>query len=72
MRVQNRGRHCDARFVITRCKRPKKAEGFAASVGRGLRRAGWTARAVARMHASPIYVWENGKIVAKDLNNDAE
>ena len=36
-----------------------------AGVGRGLRRAARTAREVARMHGTPIYVWEDGKVVAK-------
>jgi hypothetical protein len=51
--------------MSTRSKRPKKAESFAAGVGRGLRRAARTAREVARMHGTPVYVWENGKVVAK-------
>ena len=38
---------------------------FAASVGRALRRAGKRARAIARMHGTPVYVWRNGKIVAE-------
>lgn len=36
----------------------------AAKVGRALRRAAKDARRTARMHGLPIYVWENGKIVA--------
>jgi hypothetical protein len=56
--------------VTIRRKVPKKAESFAAGVGRGLRRAARTAREVARMHGTPIYVWENGKVVAKDPNNE--
>jgi hypothetical protein len=46
----------------TRRKRP---ESFAAGVGRALRMAAKTARKVARMHGTPIYIVENGKIVAK-------
>jgi hypothetical protein len=45
--------------------RPKKAESFASGVGHGLRLAARTARKVARAHGTPIYVWENGKVVAK-------
>jgi hypothetical protein len=45
--------------------RQKKPESFAAGVGRGLRLAARSARKVARAHGTPIYVWENGKIVAK-------
>lgn len=36
----------------------------AAKVGRALRRAAKDARRTARMHGTPIYVWENGKVVA--------
>lgn len=38
---------------------------FAAKVGRALLRAGESARRTARMYGTPIYVWENGKVVAK-------
>jgi hypothetical protein len=38
---------------------------FAELVGRGLRRSAKEARKIARMHGTPIYVWENGKVVAK-------
>jgi hypothetical protein len=38
---------------------------FAQSVGRALRRAAKVARKTARAHNTPIYVWENGKVVAK-------
>ncbi|MGH8199382.1 MAG: hypothetical protein ACREVO_03315 [Steroidobacteraceae bacterium] len=38
---------------------------FAARVERALLRAGETARRTARMHGTPLYVWENGKVVAK-------
>jgi len=51
--------------MTTRRKSPKKRESFAAGVGRGMRRAARTAREVARMHGTPIYVWEDGKVVAK-------
>jgi len=45
--------------------RAQKAESFATGVGRGLRLAVRTARKVARTHGTPIYVWENGRVVAK-------
>jgi hypothetical protein len=51
--------------MTTRRKTPKKPESFAAGVGRGMRRAAKTARKVARMHGTPVYFWENGKVVAK-------
>ena len=38
---------------------------FVQSVGRALRRAARAARKTARMYGTPIYVWENGKVVAK-------
>ena len=44
-------------------KAEKKA--FVLSVGRALRRAAKVARETARAHHTPIYVWENGKVVAK-------
>lgn len=43
----------------------KKTESFADGVGRGLRLAARSARKIARTHGTPIYVWENGKVVAK-------
>ena len=39
--------------------------GFAAVVGRALRRAAKDAQKTARMYGTPHYVWENGKVVAK-------
>jgi hypothetical protein len=57
--------------MTTRRKSVKRVESFAAGVGRGLRRAARTAREVARMHGTPGYVWENGKVVAKDPNRKA-
>lgn len=38
---------------------------LAARVERALLRAGEAARRTARMHGTPVYVWENGKVVAK-------
>ncbi len=38
---------------------------FAAGVGRALHRAAKDARKTARMYGTPLYVWENGKVVAK-------
>jgi hypothetical protein len=51
--------------MTTGRKPPKKPGSFAAGVGRGMRRVDRTAREVARMHGTPIYVWEDGKVVAK-------
>jgi hypothetical protein len=38
---------------------------LAARVERALLRAGESARRTARMYGTPLYVWENGKVVAK-------
>lgn len=43
----------------------RRPESFAAGVGRALRRAAKDARKIARIYGTPIYVWENGKVVAK-------
>lgn len=45
--------------------RSKKPESFATGVGRALRHAAKDARKTARMHGTPVYVWENGKVAAK-------
>jgi hypothetical protein len=42
-----------------------KNTSFALGVGRALRRAAKVARKTARTYHTPIYVWENGKVVAK-------
>jgi hypothetical protein len=42
-----------------------KSKSFALGVGRALRRAAKVARKTARAYQTPIYVWENGKVVAK-------
>jgi len=43
----------------------KSPSAFSQAVGRALRRAAKVARKTARMYGTPIYVWENGKVVAK-------
>ena len=43
----------------------RKPEHFATGVGRALRRADKDAQTIARMYGTPIYIWENGKVVAK-------
>jgi hypothetical protein len=42
-----------------------KSKSFALGVGRALRRAAKVARKTVRAYHAPIYVWENGKVVAK-------
>lgn len=42
-----------------------RSQSFAAGVGRALRRAAKDARKTARMFGTPLYVWEDGKVVAK-------
>jgi hypothetical protein len=49
----------------------KTARTTAVKVGRALRRAAKDARRTARTHGVPIYVWENGKVVALRLSGDA-
>ncbi|MBI2999792.1 MAG: hypothetical protein HYY46_15290 [Deltaproteobacteria bacterium] len=52
-------------------KRVKRIEGkgdsktFAMAVGRALRRAAKSARKTARAYGTPIYIWQNGKVVAQ-------
>ena len=58
--------------MTIRRKSPRKKESFAAGVGRGMRRAARTAREVARRFGTPMYVRENGKVVAMDPNDDAK
>jgi hypothetical protein len=48
-----------------RKKETTESQRFSEAVGRALRRAAKAARKTARMHGTPIYVWENGKVVAK-------
>lgn len=43
----------------------QRVKEFSDSVGRALRRASRRARAVARRHGVPVYVWKNGKVVAE-------
>lgn len=50
---------------MKRSNRKKDSKSFAMAVGRALRRAAKTARKTARAHGTPIYVWENGKVVAQ-------
>ncbi|QOJ33448.1 MAG: hypothetical protein HRU82_00115 [Nitrospira sp.] len=40
-------------------------EAFVRGVGRALRRAAKVARNTARAHHTLLYVWQNGKVVAK-------
>jgi len=46
-------------------KSRRKANTFAARVGRALRRAQASARKTARMYGTPIYIWRDGKVVAE-------
>jgi hypothetical protein len=42
-----------------------KGTSFSLGVGKALRRAAKVARKTARAYHTPIYVWENGRVVAK-------
>ena len=47
-------------------KRSKRTpEHFATGVGRALRRAAKDAQKIARLYNTPLYYWENGKVVAR-------
>ncbi len=46
-------------------KESTNSKRFSQAVGRALRRAAKAARKTAKMYGTPIYVWENGKVVAK-------
>lgn len=46
-------------------KPPLSSKAFAEAVGRALRRSARTARRIARMHGTPVYVWRDGKVVAE-------
>lgn len=48
--------------IKPKADRPKD---FAEGVGRALRRAAKDAQRTARMYGTPLYLWENGKVVAK-------
>ena len=50
---------------MKRINRKRTPENFAQSVGRALRRAAKSARKTARAYGTPIYIWENGKVVAQ-------
>lgn len=42
-----------------------ETEAFVRAVGRALRRAAKVARKTAQVHHTPIYIWQDGKVVAR-------
>lgn len=50
---------------MKRTKKKALDKTFAATVGRALRRAAKSARKTARAHGTPVYVWQDGKVVAQ-------
>ncbi len=42
-----------------------ETEAFGRAVGRALRRAAKVARKTAQAHHTPIYIWQDGKVVAR-------
>jgi hypothetical protein len=51
---------------MTKTKKSSKTnDAFVAAVGRALRKSARTARRVARMHGTPVYIWKDGKVVAE-------
>jgi hypothetical protein len=45
-------------------KKAKKVDPFTRKIERALVEAAKDAREIAKAHGTPIYVWENGKVVA--------
>jgi hypothetical protein len=50
---------------MNRRKKTNRSKDFATEVGKALRRAAREAHRTARIHGTPVYVWEDGKVVAK-------
>ena len=50
---------------MTATRKKNRTDEFAREVGIALRRAAKAARKTARMYGTPIYVWENGRVIAK-------
>jgi hypothetical protein len=48
-----------------KAKKRRPSQSFAAGVGQALRKAAKDAAKTARMHGTPLYFWENGRVVAK-------
>ncbi len=48
----------------TRAK-SERPQSFTEGIERALRRAARDARKTARIYGTPLYVWQNGKVVAK-------
>ena len=50
---------------MKRTNRKRTTKTLAQAVGRALRRAAKSARKTARAHGTPIYIWQDGKVVAQ-------
>jgi hypothetical protein len=50
---------------MSRTKQAPRPKPRLTPVGRALRRAGQAARKTARAHGTPIYIWQDGKVVAQ-------
>lgn len=46
-------------------RKKSKSDDFATGVGRALRAAAKEAQKIARMYNTPLYYWEDGKVVAR-------
>jgi hypothetical protein len=46
-------------------RKTSKSDDFATGVGRALRDAAKEAQMIARMYNTPLYYWEDGKVVAR-------
>ena len=50
---------------MRKARRLSEDKKFSEGVAKAMRAAARQARKIARMYGTPIYVWENGKVVAK-------
>jgi hypothetical protein len=50
---------------MNRTNQAKRPKPRLTPAGRALRRAAQAARKTARAHGTPIYIWQNGKVVAQ-------
>jgi len=51
--------------AVKSIRRSLKPNPLSRAVGKALRRAGKQARAIAKAHGTPVYIWKDGKVVAE-------
>ena len=64
-RIKSESRTNKKSAAKRKTSKKKRPSSFAVGVGLALCRAAKEARRIARMYGTPIYVWENGRVVAK-------